>query len=101
ARALAAKYQPGERVTVYYDPADPKYAVLRREVQASTFLYGFFGLMVSCVGLRMFFIAVFPVISSSNSRWFPWSYRVTWPDLLLVVGVFLGAFLLVPMLLGL
>ena len=101
AHALAAQYHPDQQVTVIYDPANPDYAVLRRDIQFSAYHYGFIGLFLGCVGLRMLLNAVMPVMATTNSRWAPWSYRVTWPDLPLAVCCLIGMLLWVPYLFGL
>jgi hypothetical protein len=101
ARAVAERYHKDQKVTVYYDPANPKNAVLQREVLFGGYVYGFVGLFVGFCGLRLVLLSFTPMMASKNSRWLPWSHRFTWPDLpLLIVGA-LGLVLWIPMLFGL
>jgi hypothetical protein len=101
ASELAGQYRPGQPVTVYYDPADPKNAVLRREVLFGGYVYGFVGLFGGFWGVRLLLVSVTPTTRTADSRWLPWSRRVTWPDLPLVVLGVIGVVLWVPMLFGL
>jgi hypothetical protein len=101
AGSVAGRYKEGQEVPVYYDPADPKHAVLQRTVLFGSFIMGGVGLFVFYVGLRLLLTHVLPTMKSSNSRWLPWSRRITWPDVPLVAfGVFF-LILWLPMLFGL
>ena len=101
ARKLAAQYEPGQKVTVIYSPRDPRHAVLRREVQSSAAIYAMVGFFMSYPGLRMLLNAIMPIVTTSNNRWLPWSYRLTWPDLFFAAGCVISLILLLPMLMGL
>jgi hypothetical protein len=100
AKKLANQYEEGQEVTVYYDPANPKTAVLRREVMFGGWVFGLAGLLVGFIGLRLLLLALVPTVGSRNSRWWPWSQRYTWVDLLLTIVGGIGVLLWVPMLLG-
>jgi hypothetical protein len=101
ARAQAGQYRPGQKVTVYYDPARPESAVLQREVQLGGYLFTVVGLFVGYVGLRLLLLALAPTTASSNSRWLPWSRRFTRVDVPLTAAGAVALALWLPMLLGL
>jgi hypothetical protein len=101
ARELAERYRPDQPVTVYYDPADPRNAVLQREVLFGGYVFGFVGLFVGFCGVRLLLVSLTPTTGTANSRWLPWSRRVTWPDLPVTVLGVIGMVLWVPMLFGL
>jgi len=88
-------------VTVYHDPADPKSAVLQREVLFGGYLFALVGLFVGYIGVRLLMVAWTPTLASSTSRWLPWSRRFTWIDLPLTVLGAIGLLLWLPMLFGL
>lgn len=99
ARRLAEQYKPQQKVTVYYDPADFGSAVLRREVLFGGYVMVAVGVVVGFIGLRLVLMALAP--GAANSRWAPWSRRVTWPDVPLLALGAVGLVLWVPMLFGL
>lgn len=101
AKDLAGQYRAGQKVDVYYDPANPKDAVLQRSILWATYLWGVAGLGLAFLMLRMCLACFTPTLESSNSRWLPWSHRFTWPDLPALIIVVLSLFPLVPMMLGL
>jgi hypothetical protein len=101
AKAEAARYRPEQEVTVYYDPADPKNAVLERRLLFGTYIWAVRGASLGFAGLRMLCVGLTPTLTSARSHWLPWAHRLTWPDLILgVVGVITLMFWL-PMMLGL
>jgi len=101
AKALASQYRPGQKVMVYYDPARPESAVLKREVLFGAYLLTVVGLFGGYVGLRLLLLALAPTTVSSNSRWLPWSRRFTLVDLPLTAAGAVALALWLPMLLGL
>jgi hypothetical protein len=101
AKSEAARYRPEQEVAVYYDPTDPKNAVLERRLLFGTYIWGVLGASFGFAGLRMLCVGLTPTLASAGSRWLPWAHRLTWPDLILgVVGVITLMFWL-PMMLGL
>src|SRR5262249_13165844 len=51
--ALADRYQKNQQVTVYYDPTNPKNAVLLRKVFLGGYVMGSVGLFLGFCGLRV------------------------------------------------
>jgi hypothetical protein len=101
ARAEAGRYRPDQKVDVYYDPANPNYAVLERRVTFGTYLWGLLGVPLGFATVRLLCTSLIPTRALANSRWLPWAHRLTWPDLILAVVGLIGMVFWMPMMLGL